>query len=77
MSDNVNIKRGIFQGDSFSPLLSLELNCSGYGYKIGTERITHLFYMDDLMLYAKDDGELEGLLRIVKRFSDDIGMELS
>ena len=31
--------------------------------------------MDHLRLYAKDDNELEGLLRIVKGFSDDIGME--
>ena len=83
MSDNINIKRGIFQGDSLSPLLfcisliplSLELNYSGYGHKIGTDQITHLFYMDDLKLYARDDSELEGLLRIVKGFSDDIGME--
>ena len=78
MSDNINIKRGIFQGDYLSPLLfcihSLELHSLGYGCKIRTERITHLFYMDDLKLYAKDDNELEGLLRIVKGFSDDIGM---
>ena len=83
MSDNIRIKRGIFQGDSLSPILfcisllplSLELNSSGYGYKIGTEWITHLFYMYDLKLYAKDDSELEGLLRTVKGFSFDIGME--
>ena len=31
--------------------------------------------MDDLKLYAKDDNELEGLLRIVKGFSDDISMD--
>ena len=44
MSDNINIKMGIFQGDSLSALifcislipLSLELNSSGYGCKIGT-----------------------------------------
>ena len=79
----INIKRGIFRGDSLFPLLLcislipllLELNSSVYGYKIGTEWITHLFYMDDLKLYAKDDGELEGLLKIVKGFSDDIGMD--
>ena len=83
MSDTINIKRGIFQGESLSPLLfcislvplSLELNSSGYGYKIRAERITHLFYMDDLKLHAKDDSELEELLRIVKGFNDDIGME--
>ena len=83
MSDNINIKRGIFQGDSLSPLLfcislitlSLELNSSVYGYKIQTEQITHLFYIADLKLHTKDDSEIEGLLRILKGFSDDIGME--
>ena len=34
-----------------------------------------MFYMDDLKLYTKDDSELEGVLRTVKGFSDDIGME--
>ena len=53
----------------------MELNSSSYEYKIGTERITHLLYMDDLKLYAKDDSELEELLRIVKGFSYDIGIE--
>ena len=83
MSDNINIKRGIFQGDSLSSLLfcisliplSLELNHSGYANKIGTERITHLLYIYDLKLCAKDYNELEGPLRTVKRFSDDIGIE--
>ena len=31
--------------------------------------------MDDLKLYACNDFELEGLLKTVKTFSDDIGME--
>ena len=31
--------------------------------------------MDDLKLYSKNDSELEGSLRIVKGFSDDIDME--
>ena len=57
---------------SFIPL-SLELNSSGYGYKIRTVHITHFFYMDDLKLQAKDDSALEGLLRM-KGFND-IGME--
>ena len=83
MSDNINIKRGILQGDSLPQLLfcilliplSLELYSSGYGYKIGTQWITHLLYMDDLKLYVKDDSELEGLLRIVEGFSNNIDME--
>ena len=83
MSDNSNIKREIFQLDSLSPLffsisfmpLSLELNSSEYGYKVGTERIIHLFYVVGLKLYPKDNSELEGLLSIVNRFSDDTDME--
>ena len=55
----------------------MELNSLGYVYKIRTEWITHLFNIDDLKLYAKDDSELEGLLKIVKGFSDDIGIEFS
>ena len=58
MSDNVNIKQGIFQGVCISLIpLSLELDSSGYGYKIRTEQINHLFCMDAFKLYAKDDSE--------------------
>ena len=52
--------------------LSLELNFSDCGCKIQTEWITDLFYIDELKLYTKDDSEREGLLRIVKEFSDDM-----
>ena len=31
--------------------------------------------MDDLKLFASNDNELEGLLKTMKAFSDDIGME--
>ena len=31
--------------------------------------------MDDLKIFASNDEELEGMLRTVKKFSDDIGME--
>ena len=81
MPYDINTQRGIFQGHSSLLFcislipLSLELNFSGYGYKIGAERMTHFFYMDDFKLYAKDDSELEGLLRIAKGCSDDIGMK--
>ena len=67
-SDPIKIKRGIFQGDSLSPLLfclalillSNELNNTGYGYKICDQTINYLFYMDDLKLFAKNDQDLEG-----------------
>lgn len=84
-TDQIKVKTGIFQGDSFSPLLfrlalvplTSELATPGYGYKISNTSapISHLFYMDDLKLYSKNDQEQVGELKIVKQFSDDIGME--
>ena len=82
-SDKINIHCGIFQGDSLSPLLfcllliplTNELSNTKYGYEIYEKAIDHLFYMDDLKLYAKNDKELEGLLSTAKQFSEDIGME--
>ena len=82
-SNPIDISRGIFQGDSLSPLLfclaliplTTQLNAANRGYKIHGEIINHLFYMDDLKLFTGNDKDLEDLLTIVKDFSDDIGME--
>lgn len=79
----IPIQRGIFQGDSLSPLwfclamnpLSNMLNRSAYGYKIDDRtKLTHLFYMDDLKLYAKSREQLEGQLELVRSFSQGICM---
>ena len=65
--EGVQIKRGIFQGDSLSPLLfCLALNpvCSllhdtSYGYRYKGQDVSttikHPMYMDDIKLYAKND----------------------
>ena len=82
-SDKIDINCEIFQGDSLSPLLfylsfipfTNELNNTKYGYEIYGKTINHMFYMDDLKLYAKNDKELEGLLSTVKQFSNDIGLD--
>ena len=82
-TDQMKIKRGIFQGDSFSPLLfclalvPLTSVLATYGYKISNTSapISNLFSMDDLKLYSKNDQERVGELNTVKQFSDNIGME--
>ena len=79
----INIKSGVFQADSLSPLLfcmalaplSPLLQESGCGYEIQSQKINHLFFMDDLKTCAKDHNQQAGLLTIVKRFSDDIQMK--
>ena len=79
----INIKTGIFQGDALLPLLfcmalaplSPLLQESGCGYEIQGQKINHLFFMDDLKTYSKDDNQQADLLTVVKKFSDDIRME--
>ena len=85
VSSLIQIQRGIFQGDSLSPLLfcislfplSRLINMHKYGYECQKKVFNHLFYMDDLKLFAKNDQELGELLKIVKSFSDCIGMKFN
>ena len=77
-----DIKRGICQRDSLSPLpfclaltpLTTEFNRTGCGYKIGEKSINHLFYVDNLKLVTKDHHELEGMLQALKKLNHDIGI---
>uniref|UniRef100_H3A710 Reverse transcriptase domain-containing protein n=1 Tax=Latimeria chalumnae TaxID=7897 RepID=H3A710_LATCH len=86
-TQSVCIERGIFQGDSLSPLwfylalnpLSKMFRNSGYGYSLGrrpTVLVSHLFYMDDLKLYTKNSDQLQSMLELVSSFSKSIVMEL-
>jgi hypothetical protein len=85
-TEPITYKRGVFQGDSLSPLLfciSL-LPLSVYlrqtrGYNCGPpsnrrHKVTHLFYMDDLKIYAASQADLDQSIRIVHEYSRDIGM---
>ena len=84
--EEIQLKRGIFQGDSFSALwfclalnpLSRAIQDSQYGFNLktarGTQLMNHLFYMDDLKLYAATRNQLELLMKLVHRMSSDIGM---
>ena len=81
----VNIRRGIFQGDSLSPLLFviamipmtrvLEKMREGYQLEKGNNRINHLMFMDDIKLYGKNSKEIDTLIQTVRIVSSDIGME--
>ena len=79
------IKRGIFQGDSFSPLLFvmamiiltmiLRKVDAGYRFNRSREKVNHILFMDDLKFYGRSKEELEMLVEMVKLFSDDLGMK--
>ena len=81
----VDIKQGIFQGDSLSPLvfvlalipLSLILRKvkAAYEFSESKGKINHLLFMDDLKLYCRSEKGLDSLVQTVCLFSEDIGME--
>ena len=81
----VEIKRGIFQGDSLSPLvfvlaliplsLTLRKAKAAYEFSENKEKINHLLFMDDLKLYSRSEKGLDSLVQTVRVFSEDIGME--
>ena len=81
----VDIKRGIFQGDSLSPLLFvfclipltliLHKSESAYQFSSTKEKINHFLFMDDLKLYSKNEKDFDSFVQTVRIFSDDIGMK--
>ena len=80
----VEIKPGIFQGDSLYPLmfvlalipLSLILRKAkaAYDFSESKEKINHL---DDLKLYSRSEKGLDSLVQILCVFTEDIGMEFA
>ena len=88
LSRPLSIRRGIFQGDSLSPLLfclslnhiSWEIADTGLGYVCGPApgvQIHHLWYMDDLKLFAKNQPQLTSLVSVVETMSEDSGMRFN
>ena len=82
---SVPIRRGIFQGDLFSsflfvitflPLTQI-LKETGMRYQLENNeaKVNHLFFMDDLRLYGKNDKETDSLIKTVWQSSEDIKME--
>ncbi|CAK1577993.1 unnamed protein product [Parnassius mnemosyne] len=84
--NHIRIRRDIFQGHCLSPVwfclslnpLSTLLEGSGREFQLrkGGTKVTHLFYMDDLKLFASSRSHLMELLNITCDFSNSIRMEL-
>ena len=74
----VDVDRGIFQGNSLSPLifiiymipLSLLLRKVKASYEQGRKefKLNHLLFMDDLKLYGKSEDQIDSLVQTVFMF---------
>ena len=83
---DIDINRGIFQGDSLSPLvfvlaliplsLILRKTKTAYEFSGNKKKVNHLLFMDDLKLHSRNEKELDSLVQTERIFSKDIGMEL-
>ena len=82
-SSFIDYMRGILQGDLLSLILFLlSVNLLSYllskekGYTLNVTKrgILHLFFVDDLKLYASTWIKMMKLLDIVTRFTKDVGM---
>ena len=81
----VEIKCGIFQGDSLFPLLfvlalillSLILRKAKAAceFSESKKKINHILFMDDLKLYSQSEKGLDSSVQTGPVFSEDIGME--
>ena len=80
----VNIRRGIFQGDSLSPLLFVicmiplthVLRKAKARYTLdGGEETNHLLFMDNLKLYGRGENEIKRLVSTAVVFSPDTCIE--
>lgn len=84
----IKILKGIFQGDSLSGLwfclglnpISTQLRKANRGYTVKEpriehrEKISHLWFIDDIKMYGENDNDIQHNLNIVKTISDDIKM---
>ena len=81
----VTFRRGLFQGDSLSPLifclsiapLSSELRKQrGFKSIMQPKPVSHLLFMDDLKVYSNSPENLEEVMAVVEDVSSAIGMTL-
>uniref|UniRef100_A0AAF5DM59 Reverse transcriptase domain-containing protein n=1 Tax=Strongyloides stercoralis TaxID=6248 RepID=A0AAF5DM59_STRER len=76
---SISLLRGVGQGDALSPLL-FQLIFSSISYylnKTSSIQNNHIVFMDDLKWYSMGKNELEAMIEILMKISNEIGMEVN
>ena len=70
-----DIKRGVFQRDSVSPLVLVLALVSAYEFSGDKEKINYFLFMDYLKLYSRNEKELDSLVQTKCGFIEDIEID--
>lgn len=82
---DIPICRGVRQGDPLSPKLFImvlqhifdNLNWQSEGIRINQDRLTHLRFADDIVLFAETSKKLEDMIRTLNEESEKVGLEMN
>ena len=85
--EKIKSQTDIFQGDPLSPLVfvvaMMQFNYlfikrrEGYKFSKSQQKINRLIYVGNIMVFTKNEKELEILIKTIKIYCQDIGMEFS
>ena len=84
-TDWVHSQRGVRQGCVLSPLLfaiyteelAIRIRKSGYGIRVGSEKLGCLLYADDIVIMSEDSEELQEMLDLTAQYGRDFDMSFS
>ena len=81
----INIEKGVRQGDTLSPILFtatlrsvfLKLKWEDKGLNINGERLSNLLFADDIVLFAQSKDELVEMARELEKASLKVGLQIN
>ena len=84
-SDRFVLERGVRQGDTISPKLFtacleevfMNICWVNKGVVVDGERLTHLRFADDIVVFAESGEELQSMIKDLKEASQAVGLEMN
>ncbi|KAA5570543.1 hypothetical protein F3G14_19155, partial [Acinetobacter baumannii] len=82
---DIPIRRGVRQGDPLSPKLFImvlqhvfdNINWQAEGIRINKDRLTHLRFADDIVLFSETSKGLERMITSLNEESEKVGLKMN